>query len=315
MILDLVENYLRTPMPTPFLGQPHPFERSLSRRLKRALAVGFFIAAFLGVFQPFGLGTYPEPWTLASGYGLVTLFAMVTIDVVLLLIRPDPERWTLGRELLSSTVNILLIGLLNAVYSTGMGIAAFSLVNIGLFTLYTFAVGVFPKTAIVLIGFQRKKTHFAKESETINMELREVPHEVPQVSDQELVVLEGENQNEQLQVSKADLLFLKASDNYVEVFHRKKGVERVLLRGSLRSFEDQLEQWANFLRCHKSYIVNLDQVERVSGNAQGLRLHLEQGAGEVPVSRALTAEVRQRLTVHPGTASHSSQILPASPNA
>jgi DNA-binding LytR/AlgR family response regulator len=47
------------------------------------------------------------------------------------------------------------------------------------------------------------------------------------------------------------------------------------------------------LRC--AYIVNLDQVLQLSGNAQGLRLHLKGIDTTIPVSRTLNNEIRARL--------------------
>jgi hypothetical protein len=298
-------------MPTSFFAQPHHFERSLHRRLKRAMLVGLFIALFLGIFQPFGLGTLPNSWTLAGGYGLVTLLAMAMLDLVLTGLRIDPERWTLGRELLSYVANILLIGLLNAAYSAWQGFATMQASTIAIFTLYTLLVGFFPVTAMVLVGFQRSKVHYVKESETINAGL-DAPAE-PEVQPVRRVVLVGENQNEKLEVAVDDLFYLKSADNYVEVHHRRNELERSVLRGSLRFFQDQLQDHPAFLRCHKSHVVNLDRVVRVSGNAQGLRLHLEGDLAEVPVSRSLTEEVRARLAVHPRGPSHSSLGVPVAP--
>lgn len=302
--------YLRPiAMSAGFFNQPHPFDRSLLCRLKRALFVGLFIALFLGIFQPFGLSTVNGVWRLALGYGLVTFLAMAMIDLVLSGMNVVAEKWTLGKELAVSTLNILLIGVLNAFYSAWVGFAALTLTNILFFTLYTLLIGIFPVTAIVLVGFQRRKTHFAKESDTINREMHVLQDDRKSAAEG-TIVLTGENQGDRLELLADELLFLKASDNYVEV-HRIGSV-RSVLRGSLRSFEEQLTDRSNFFRCHKSHLVNLDHVERVSGNAQGLRLHMPDGQ-EVPVSRSLTSQMRERLAVRPTGYSHSPRSVPIPP--
>jgi hypothetical protein len=295
-----------------FLDQPHPFERSLIYRLKRAFVVGLFIALFLGVFKPFGLSSAPMVWSWAAGYGIVTFLAMSVIDILLVARRIDPEKWTLGDELFFSAMNILLIGILNALFSIWSGIAPWSWITFLSFTLYTVAIGIFPVTAIVLIKFQGQRTHYVKEAETIGKELTGATarNDEPAV---EPIVLIGENQNERLEIDAQRLFYLKASDNYVEAFHGTDGTDRKVLRGSLRSFEDQLKDRPQFYRCHKSYVVNMDLVERVSGNAQGLRLHLKGGIAEVPVSRSLTTSMRERLSFHPGGPSHSPLAVPTDP--
>jgi DNA-binding LytR/AlgR family response regulator len=39
------------------------------------------------------------------------------------------------------------------------------------------------------------------------------------------------------------------------------------------------------VKCHRSCIVNLDKVVKVSGNAQGFKLHLKETDFVVPVAR------------------------------
>jgi DNA-binding LytR/AlgR family response regulator len=39
------------------------------------------------------------------------------------------------------------------------------------------------------------------------------------------------------------------------------------------------------MRCHRSYVVSRAAIERVSGNAQGYKLHLAAGQVVVPVAR------------------------------
>lgn len=110
------------------------------------------------------------------------------------------------------------------------------------------------------------------------------------------VVLQGENQNERLSVDAADIAFLEAQDNYVQVFYVDKGVlQRRMLRTTLRKMEDTLTDFPAFFRCHRTYVVNFDRVEKVSGNAQGYRLHFTGIIETVPVSRSLNEEVKRRL--------------------
>lgn len=77
-----------------------------------------------------------------------------------------------------------------------------------------------------------------------------------------------------------EVLVVTRSDRFTS-YNRISDVERVLD--------------SRFLRCHKSYIVNLDRV-----TAQGsLRFVVENG-GIVPVSRARSPEARRRLGYYRG---------------
>ncbi|HLP94544.1 MAG TPA: LytTR family DNA-binding domain-containing protein, partial [Saprospiraceae bacterium] len=110
------------------------------------------------------------------------------------------------------------------------------------------------------------------------------------------VVLLGENQQERLAIDAADIAFLEAQDNYVQVHYLENGAHKSkLLRATLRKMEESLAEFPAFFRCHRTYLVNFDRVEKVSGNAQGYRLHLTGFAETVPVSRSLNEEVKKRL--------------------
>jgi DNA-binding LytR/AlgR family response regulator len=48
-------------------------------------------------------------------------------------------------------------------------------------------------------------------------------------------------------------------------------------------------------RCHRAYIVNLDRVTNIGGNAQGYRLSLSNNPEVVPVSRAKGVQLQQLI--------------------
>jgi len=83
----------------------------------------------------------------------------------------------------------------------------------------------------------------------------------------------------------------------VQVYYFENQVLRSrMLRSTLRKMEDALAAWPQFFRCHRTYLVNFDTIEKVSGNAQGYRLHLRDLEETIPVSRNLNETVRGRLS-------------------
>jgi DNA-binding LytR/AlgR family response regulator len=111
-----------------------------------------------------------------------------------------------------------------------------------------------------------------------------------------VIRLRGDNQKEELTLAPDDLYMVTSADNYVKVqFREGDALKSAVLRSSLKKIEEQLVGHPAFYRCHRMYIVNLHLVNDVSGNAQGLRLHLFDLADAVPVSRSLTETVRKKL--------------------
>ena len=80
------------------------------------------------------------------------------------------------------------------------------------------------------------------------------------------------------------------------IWHGKiNGQKSILLRSTLKKMEEQLANHPAFFRCHRMYLVNLKLVNTVSGNAQGLKLHLSSLEEPIPVSRSLTETVKLKL--------------------
>lgn len=84
-----------------------------------------------------------------------------------------------------------------------------------------------------------------------------------------------------------ELLFAKAEGNYIELTSYKDAqLSTELKRISLTQFDAQISSHPHFFRCHRAYLVNMLQIEKVSGNSQGYVLTFKFTEAKVPVSRA-----------------------------
>jgi hypothetical protein len=289
----------------PLLSRPYHLHTSARHHARVALYFGGFVFLFLLIFKPFGLLHLGERLPmLAMGYGAVCTGVMLLLNVGVPRLLPhwfSDAGWTVGRELIWSAVNVALIGLGNALYTAGIGLAPWSFATIGNFTLFTIAVGLFPIALSVVLNEARLYREYARRSAGINKELEqreEAPDPPPTTADRIRIPTEGNA--EDLELDAEALCFIRSADNYIEVHHRSgRAVERTVLRGSLKAVEEALAGNDRFLRCHKSHLADLRKVQRVSGNAQGLKLHLDGIEEPVPVSRQLTSLVRARLAVRP----------------
>ena len=76
---------------------------------------------------------------------------------------------------------------------------------------------------------------------------------------------------------------------------KKRLYGQTLIRNSIKSIEEQLIIFKNIIRCHRSYIVNLDMVSKMSGNARNFNLHIEKLGFKIPVSRSFPKEIFKKL--------------------
>lgn len=282
------------------LSKPYGLEQDTRRRWLSCFLFGGFVFVFLFTFRPFQLDEVDHATTICLGYGLTTFFIMAVLNVLLVPLFPaffDETGWTVGREILWSIVNVGLIGVANALYSAYVQLAAFHWKNILLFEGYTIAVGVFPVVVSVLIREARLAGKYRGESDQISQALLADREDIPKPASAQTISIVSATGSESLSINTEDFRFIKSDDNYVEVFFMKgTGLERKVVRNTLKNVLGQTAAHAGLYRCHKSYIVDLHKVVKVSGNAQGYRLHLRDTDATVPVSRQNNEEIRARFS-------------------
>ncbi|MEM0995029.1 MAG: LytTR family DNA-binding domain-containing protein [Bacteroidota bacterium] len=280
------------------LDRPFYLEEDNRKNWIKVLSISAFVFFFLYVFQPFQIDEYlGNTFLLVLGYAVVTF--VVTTLFVLILPRIfttwyNPEKWTTAKEIINILGLIFVIGIGNAIYSVQFNIAGSFRTGLVYFELYTFAVAVIPVVFLVL--FSEKKdanVHYQLSDEIMQ---KGIAHHEAQVPATNLFRLSAQNGKDILELDPQQIQYVKSDANYVEVIYQQGAdFKRELLRNTLSNIESQLSEQGRFFRCHKSYIVNLEQVERVSGNAQGLKIHLLDLDTIVPVSRKNNAVLKGLL--------------------
>ena len=288
-----------------FLLQPYPFEQSLDRRLIISLSVGLFIAFFLILFEPFGISQLPleRRWQPALFFGAISFACSAFFRVLVPALLPsifNEQVWRTWKEVVFVLITILgvaagVYGGLRLLYGESAPFAGFLPVF-----LATLQIGIFPVLGIIafkqIILYKRYAAAAAGVTvapPVINSEPA-VPAE--SLTQPQTITLQGEGQKEVLACRPDALLYIESSDNYINIHHLLEGKEKTaLFRGSLRKMEEQLAAHPQFFRCHRMYLVNLHAVREVTGNAQGLKLHLQGAVEPVPVSRSLTTHVKKEL--------------------
>ncbi len=100
-----------------------------------------------------------------------------------------------------------------------------------------------------------------------------------------------------LSIKKDSLLYLEAADNYVSVWYlSKSGVTKYLIRNTLREMEERFSHMP-VVRCHRSFMVNLDQVKVAKRTRNGIVLDLgTDKVPDIPVSRTYADRIAQWFT-------------------
>ncbi len=284
-------------MPVKLFSEPHPYSASLKMRLLLCLIFSVFVFLFLWIFQPFGLSTLPQGVAkVALGYGGVCFTIMFLLNIVCMEALPaifNESKWTLGKQLIWIALNIVLVGLGNAIYTSYILGWKLSFQVIGYFELYTVAVGVIPSSVLIMLGHKRDTAKYNKEAQQLSNNL--VQKETQKGN---AITISSENKGEELTLEANNILYINSADNYIEVHFLLKGiVQKQVLRNTLKQVEEETKNHTQLMRCHRGYMVNINRVNKISGNAQGYKLHFSETDIRVPVSRNLSHTLKEKLLV------------------
>jgi hypothetical protein len=288
------------------LHKPYPSFAYSSRSYGMTVISGGLVFAILFFLQPFDLEneTTLRRFNISLSYAASTWIVCTSFLIVVPVLTPalfDDRHWTVGKELSYFSLMLASIAVCNTMLNQWLGNTAFSMSSLFTMTGYTLLVGMAPVTLSVLLKQQRLLRRFATEAHQLNKEKKQNSHEsIPdapatKTDNLESIILQGDNRNELLELPVTHFYAAEARDNYCNIYFEKEGrLQEILFRTTLKKLEQQFAKWPGLWRCHKSFLVNLDKVEEVSGNAQGYRLHFKNGALQVPVSRSMNAELKER---------------------
>lgn len=103
--------------------------------------------------------------------------------------------------------------------------------------------------------------------------------------DTDIIIL-GENDKEVFNGNPNDILFFESNDNYVIIHFYKNGVySKEMERMTLKNVEYQIRNIDLMKRVHKSFIINVNNLENILGKSQSYKIKMLNYSEEIPVSR------------------------------
>ncbi len=208
------------------------------------------------------------------------------------------EKWNVFREILLIASFLLMVGILqflirDIIYNNPN--------NWSWRYLYeeirnTFLVGTLFAILLTSLNFNRLNAKNTKKARAFNVSddlVRPVPVNAT-------VYIETQVKANDFELQTDTLLFAKADGNYVELFFEGGKNTKVLKRITLKELEEILKPYPNIIRTHRSYLVNLNHVSRVIGNAQGYKLRLNDFDQKIPVSRYMIRNFNEAMTLVSG---------------
>ncbi|MCA4897835.1 MAG: LytR/AlgR family response regulator transcription factor [Bacteroidota bacterium] len=286
-----------------WLNQPFPFYLNDDRKNFLLITIlSLFVTAFLYLFKTEAEFEFAND--LGWLHGLITFSVLIFNIILLPRIFPawmDPISWSIKKYIVLNVLHLALI----CVAATVMDKLFFcpyymSWMTVANHTMAQVAVkGVIPIALTTLFLKAQMLQENLREAIKTNQELQKIQtlkrESKESVKNANQVTLYSDT-SESLTFNLPDLLFIEADDNYSTIIWKEAGVlQKKLLRVNLKNVESQLNN-SFTLRCHRSYIVNVNAISAISGNTNGYKLKINGSDFSIPVSRPKGRQVMEKIS-------------------
>lgn len=259
--------------------------KSLRNTLLSSLLLGGLCYFFIAVFQPFGTYNFvhTNKYLLLLPYGFFGFSSFLLSDLLFL---QSNNLWNWKREVKQASFVLFTCSIWSYWYNSKV-IYAYSLTFLGWLEMlfYTLLIGL-PIYAIHSL-LQYVIDNEGREGTPLGISCKTNDQKSVQESDEEVSVVSIKTDvlQETYQLQETDFVYAQSEGNYCTVYYLEgEEMKQQLMRLPLKKLKEQLSLKA-IQYCHRSYLINVNYLLNVKGNAQGGKLYLKEVQHEIPVSR------------------------------
>ncbi len=281
-----------------------------------------FAVVVLAIFKPFGL----EAWQwqayahliAVGGLGIVSCFITEAILVYILKKPGSNDRgvdYIIRRNLWFQLINTPLVSLMICLYrhfvlsdkvdgnllSWGnffetLVIMAFCSFLIGLYWRFKFRGKYLAAELEELKQMNEQLQLMQQKSPTKSLLDNEPEKEVQLATSPPSTINLAGTTSESMTLHIPNLLYVESVGNYAKVVQLHEGkVVTHMLRATSKQIEEKLSDYSTIVRCHRAFLVNLQQVEKIISKAGTMQLLIKHCNDSIPVSRSNISSVKQAL--------------------
>lgn len=255
-----------------------------------------FALVFLTAYEPFSNTAWFQigfsdrfVWTVVF-VGVSSLFLALS-RILMTFVHRKVKRFSLLLYICWLLIEIIIIGSFHSLISwflIGMEDFTFGYIYMKSLMIALIALG-FPYmvTDLVILLRDTRRMLNITSSDVVVSDEEAIPAHA------QIINITDNNGNLKLSVKLDNLYYIKAEDNYVKIFYMKKGsVASYLLRSKLQTIEQNCQNSGSLMRCHRSYIVNIDKVSVLQNETDGFVIDFDQeGLESIPVSKTYSAKI------------------------
>jgi|GEM_PF-1432618 len=262
------------------------YTKNWNHTLWIALLLGVLPSMLLITLEPFdNSNNFSNKYPILSGYALCVIFPILLVHPIENYIyKSQKNRWFVLNECIYIIATLFILFLFSFFYHFYVvsGLATFNSATIWSF-IGTFGLPFIPIFVPVWLYLRSKYG------------IIEVPLKNSESSKKaKKVIIKGENKSEEIIIFETDFVYAQSQQNYVEVhYNTEEGLQQKIFRSTLSNIMKQLPSaW----QVHRSYLVNLDYLEAVEGNARKRFIKISTSEEPIPISQKYYVALNKRLS-------------------
>ncbi len=276
----------------------------------RTISSGFTVLA-IAIFKPFGLDlTQWQAYMHLLAMFVIGFVACLVTDCILRYIFKMPSSldngvdYIIKRNMRFQLINTPLVALILCLYRhfvMNVSVAGNSLSwgnffeSLVIIAFCSFIIGIYWRFQFRSRYLTAELNETRQMNERLQISQSEVIKAETPVSDD--ITLTGTT-SEAVSLNIQDLLYIETVGNYVKIYQLHDGKVRCdMLRATSKQLEDDLSAYPMIMRCHRAFLVNMRQVERIVSKPGGMLLVIKHCEDAIPVSRSNMSEIKKKLSI------------------
>jgi DNA-binding LytR/AlgR family response regulator len=261
------------------------------------LSISFGVFLFVLFFQPFPfvITDTNNNLLVVAGLGGIIFFSMILVRIFIpwIFALSDLEKKErLFPSYFSGFSLFVLSSLAFIFYIRYVGMVPMTFYN-------TFKVITICLAVPIILGLHNSFKQLKDHNTTLISEKKQIQKQI-EIYEEDLlnksIEFVSENASENFSLLIGEVAFIKSADNYVEIVYKESGeYKKKLIRTTLKNLESQIRQYTNFIRCHRTCIVNVHFIEKLNRNANNFWLNIKGYDEMLPVSRQYLLKVKDAI--------------------
>ncbi len=275
-----------------FLNKPYPLNDDLKHNTKIIFFISVGVFVFLFLFQPLQIDALAtrDKYILVIGMGIITFLSLSLNMLILPSLFPKilhGSSWNVKKEIFWDLWILFTVSVGYFLYYKVLEIMEFGFDMI----IKLILIAIVPTSVLIVLNRNRLLRSHLKLANELNIKLKE-----HKSSPDKLVHFVSDYQKDNLSIKASIILFIRSANNYIEVFWREgQEIKSQMVRCSLMKAEEVVGDDKFIFRCHRSYLANINFVDKIEGSSQGYRLYFDKVDFPIPVSKNYAIKLKELI--------------------